>query len=113
MPELSYAVLETPAGWVGVLASPAGLRCLTLPRESADAAREELTARGGNAREDTARFDGLRERIQQYFRGVPVAFPDALDLEAATEFQRRVWRAAREIPYGETRSYAWIAGKLG
>ncbi|MFH1652060.1 MAG: MGMT family protein, partial [Chloroflexota bacterium] len=47
------------------------------------------------------------------FRGVPVAFPDALDLEAATEFQRRVWRAAREIPYGETRSYAWIAGKLG
>ncbi|REJ79578.1 MAG: bifunctional DNA-binding transcriptional regulator/O6-methylguanine-DNA methyltransferase Ada [Acidobacteria bacterium] len=35
-----------------------------------------------------------------------------LDLQA-TSFQLRVWEALREIPYGETVSYAEIAKKLG
>lgn len=30
-----------------------------------------------------------------------------------TEFQRRVWRALQEIPYGETRSYKEVAGSIG
>ena len=35
-----------------------------------------------------------------------------LDL-AGTEFQRRVWGALCEIPYGETWSYSQLAGKIG
>jgi len=30
-----------------------------------------------------------------------------------TEFQLRVWNALREIPHGETRSYADIARRIG
>ncbi len=30
-----------------------------------------------------------------------------------TEFQLRVWNALREIPYGETRSYAEVAAQVG
>ena len=30
-----------------------------------------------------------------------------------TEFQRSVWRALREIPYGETTTYGELARKLG
>ena len=30
-----------------------------------------------------------------------------------TDFQLRVWRALLDIPYGETRSYMEIAGKVG
>ncbi len=30
-----------------------------------------------------------------------------------TAFQRRVWAALRAIPYGETRSYGWLAGEVG
>jgi len=39
-------------------------------------------------------------------------FPDRLDLSGATPFQRMVWEATRLIPYGETRSYAWVAGQV-
>jgi AraC family transcriptional regulator of adaptative response/methylated-DNA-[protein]-cysteine methyltransferase len=35
-----------------------------------------------------------------------------LDL-AGTEFQQRVWRALRAIPYGATRSYAELAREVG
>ena len=35
-----------------------------------------------------------------------------LDLEG-TQFQKKVWKALRSIPYGEVRSYAEIAKKIG
>lgn len=53
------------------------------------------------------------EQLTAYFIGCPVYFPDELDLSRATPFQRRVWQAARLIPYGQTRSYAWVAGQAG
>jgi methylated-DNA-[protein]-cysteine S-methyltransferase len=34
-------------------------------------------------------------------------------LPAGTEFQRRVWQALCEIPYGETWSYAELATRIG
>ena len=41
------------------------------------------------------------------FDAIPV------DLSVGTEFQRRVWSALREIPYGETRAYGQIAESIG
>ncbi len=36
-----------------------------------------------------------------------------LDSENGTTFQKRVWRAIATIPWGESRSYAWLARKAG
>ena len=36
-----------------------------------------------------------------------------VELEGFTPFQKAVWSAMREIPYGQTRSYRWIAEKVG
>ncbi|NLL90358.1 MAG: MGMT family protein, partial [Dehalococcoidales bacterium] len=48
-----------------------------------------------------------------YFKGAKVTFPERLDMSAATTFQREVWQATRTIPYGESRSYKWLAEKIG
>lgn len=53
----------------------------------------------------------IRE-IQEYLEGKRTSFGLALDLRG-TPFQLEVWSALREIPYGETRSYAEIARALG
>lgn len=59
----------------------------------------------------------LEERLQAdfrtYFSGKKVTFSYALDDEKFTPFERAVWAAMREIPYGETRSYRWLAEKVG
>lgn len=52
------------------------------------------------------------ERLRAYFSGNEVAFPDELDLSGATPFRCRVWEKTRTIPYGETRSYTWVAGQI-
>jgi O-6-methylguanine DNA methyltransferase len=36
-----------------------------------------------------------------------------VDLGGVGEFQRRVLEAARQIPFGEVRPYAWIAERIG
>lgn len=47
----------------------------------------------------------LAGELAAYFAGTLEDFRTPLDL-LGTDFQQRAWRALREIPYGETRSYA-------
>jgi O-6-methylguanine DNA methyltransferase len=52
------------------------------------------------------------QELQRYFAGEKIAFSCPLDLRG-TPFQISVWQALRDIPYGETRSYAEIARATG
>ena len=48
------------------------------------------------------------EQLDEYFKGVRKDFTIPLQMEG-TDFQKKVWDALLEIPYGETRSYGQIA----
>jgi methylated-DNA-[protein]-cysteine S-methyltransferase len=52
------------------------------------------------------------KQLNEYFSGKRKAFDLKLDF-AGTEFQKKVWQALLEIPFGETRSYGQIARQLG
>lgn len=111
--ELFYTVFQTAAGFVGLLGSQAGLRCTTLPQPSEEAVRKILGSEVSTATLTSSPFQNLIERLQRYYEGHHVDFPDKLDLYRSTPFQDSVWQATRTIPYGETRSYGWIAGQIG
>ncbi len=57
-------------------------------------------------------FEGLRSWLGKYARGARIEFRERL-APSGTEFQRRVWRAIGRIPWGETRSYRWVAAQAG
>jgi methylated-DNA-[protein]-cysteine S-methyltransferase len=107
------AVFNTTAGWVGILGSASGLRRTTLPQRTERAVYELLGDSLKNAMSSPRRFADLIERYHTYFSGCKVDFPDALDLTDATLFQCAVWQATRDIPYGQTRSYTWLAERVG
>jgi len=111
--KLFYAVFNTTAGWAGLLGSTTGLLRTTLPQSSEQEACRLLGNNLNRAVLSPHRFEDLTARFMAYFTGQRVDFPDRLDLSGATPFQRGVWQAARLIPYGETRSYAWVAGQIG
>ena len=105
---------QTAWGWVGMASSPGGLLALTLPEPTQERAVKPLLERWGKEQlYNGPRLDGLKTKLQQYFDGQRVLFDDPLDLRGATAFQRRVWSAVRDIPYGETRSYGQIARQAG
>jgi methylated-DNA-[protein]-cysteine S-methyltransferase len=108
-----YAVFDTAAGWVAIMGSAKGLRRATLPQRAERAAYELLRVDLKNAAALPRRFGDLIDRYRAYFSGHQVDFPDELDLNGATPFQRDVWQAVRQIPYGQTRGYAWVATEVG
>jgi len=110
--DLEYTLIYTDWGWLGAARSPRGLVSLALPHSTAEGAMSALGMPIG-AECCGVGFAEFEKKLRDYLAGKQVAFDEILDLVAATNFQRQVWLAAREIPYGETRSYAWVATRLG
>ena len=61
---------------------------------------------------DPAAFQDVVDQLDAYFSGVLTEFEVALD-PVGTSFQRTVWAALREIPYGQTWSYGQLAERIG
>jgi O-6-methylguanine DNA methyltransferase len=74
--------------------------------------RTERQAKPASA---TARrlVERAREEIAEYFQGKRAFFSVPVDLSGTPPFQRRVLEAARQIPFGEARPYAWVAERIG
>ena len=87
----------------GVVASDLGIRRIELNAAAPLAGRHS---------ESNPLLRRAIAQLQAYFAGELRDFDLPLDLQG-TEFQRRVWRELLNIPYGETRSYSFVANALG
>jgi methylated-DNA-[protein]-cysteine S-methyltransferase len=67
---------------------------------------------GTPADPDEVPFAGAARQLREYFTGARTAFDVELALDG-TAFQRRVWTALQNIPYGQTVSYGQLADRLG
>jgi O-6-methylguanine DNA methyltransferase len=115
-------IFKTPWGWAGLAASAAGVRAIVLPKASRQSAEREIrrtlltlsfSSLGGEAK---VRGKILREataQVQDFLAGRRRDLDFPVDLSGGTPFQRRVWHAARRIPYGRVRAYKWIAARVG
>lgn len=112
-------IFSTPLGWAGAGIVEQGICRIVLPRDSQKTAKIELAnmklamSKSAVSRSSDRDIKKTVKLLQQYFSGRRVSFDLPLDLSYYTPFQRAVWKAAATIPYGETRSYAWIAKKVG
>ncbi len=55
----------------------------------------------------------IQKILEHYFSGKKISQTPEMALEQGTPFQQKVWQTLRKIPYGETRSYAWVAQQIG
>lgn len=110
---LRWAVTQTSLGLALVARSDAGLRLVTLG-DDAEALRADLEKRFKHAR-IVPDAEGLASDLKAV--ADVVDHPDhrlSLPIDAqGTELQQAVWAALREIPAGQTASYADIAKAIG
>jgi len=60
------------------------------------------------------RYSGLvKKELTEYFEKGRREFTFKTDFVEGTVFEKLVWNALKEIPYGETRTYKWMAEKIG
>lgn len=55
----------------------------------------------------------ISKQFEEYFNGVLREFDVRTRFIDGTAFEREVWSVLKEISYGETRSYKWLAEKIG
>ncbi len=118
MPEkfLKYTIFLTVWGWAGFAADQKGLKILVLPEER----REDVLFKickileHNHLIEENRGKEKLIHKIKEYFEGKKVDFLDwQLNLDNYTNFQMKILQTVRKIPYGETRSYKWVAQTAG
>ena len=106
---IRYAVVETSLGQMLVAATDKGVCRLSFAE-----GREALEARFPKAElvEGGAEFADLLQRVIAAVERPGSGADIPLDVQG-TAFQQRVWQALRDIPPGETRSYAQIGAATG
>lgn len=102
--DAKHLKMESPVGPIAVSAVEAGLTYVHLGAGEVDRAWGPEAA--------TPVLESAIEQLEAYFAGSLHRFDLPLAPEG-TDFQRRVWRALTEIPYGETVSYTWVANRIG
>ena len=106
MGEIRYRTTPSPVGFITVAGDGAAVTGLRMEDQAYPPA-----AVAGWVRDDTA-FEDVVDQLDEYFAGTRTEFDVTLRL-VGTEFQRRVWSALLEIPYGETISYGELARRIG
>ena len=57
--------------------------------------------------------ESFKKEIRGYFEGKTEEFTQSTIFLEGTDFERKVWLALKEIPYGETKTYKWLAERIG
>lgn len=101
----------TNLGQVRIICSDKGICRLVLP---GFANHQVATIQDkGPEGQRPAYMPALEEGLKAYFKGAWVTYDFPLDLAGAPVFYLKVWNIVRDIPYGEVRSYGWVARELG
>ena|SRR6266705_1530266 len=106
MNQIYYSWFESPVGKLLLAGSRTGLKLVSF-------------GSGNRARRvepewqvDNSAFVEVFDQLQSYFAGERQNFELDLVLQG-TDFQKKVWTALRNIPYGETISYKELAEIVG
>jgi len=110
---IRFATTRCELGMLLVAATERGVCSVMLGDQAAELERElRQQFRAANILPDKAGLEHHVAAILAAMTDHPAAGDLPLDVRA-TAFQARVWRALRQIPRGETRSYAELAQAIG
>lgn len=107
-------IFKTTIGWCGVVGSGEGLKTFTMgAKRRADLAGDLFGVKPLGKGGKPAWLNRLLADLDAYFAGRRPAFEVPLALEGVSDFYKKVYKAARAIPYGEVRTYGWLAARAG
>jgi len=113
---IRYTTAASPLGRMLVAATPAGVCSIAFGHDDAaliaDLRQRFYKAELVAARGNTGWLADAVAFVLSQTTEHPLAAAFPLDVRA-TAFQQRVWKALRQIPRGETRSYSQIAREIG
>ncbi len=112
--KIYYYTFKSPIGEILVTRTEKGLSFVSFPKSTWEKFLSALSKdKSIDLIKNENKFSSLKKTLKDYFSGKKVDFKEKLDLTGGTDFQKKVWKAMLKIPYGETRSYGWLAQQAG
>lgn len=96
-----YDTFKSPVGTLYLIFSGGYLTALSFKKPL------EIPFKSGSAPEEFIR------QLKEYFEGTNINFSQRIRFLKGTDFEKRVWIALTDIPYGETRTYKWLTERIG
>jgi len=109
----AFTTFRVKPGWIGLVGSEKGIQRIYLPGLKEEELRERILSDFPECGEGADFLMPAQKELKEYFSGQRVNFAFPLDLSRATPFQKRAYTIMCSIPFGEVRTYRWLARKLG
>lgn len=107
-------VFETELGWIAIVSSKKGVVRTSLPELTPTSALDAVKPESDHAVHGYERNTEIRALIAAYCAGESVDLSGIeIDVTGVSPFFKKAWEVCRTIPLGETRSYGWLAEKMG
>ena len=107
-----YCFYEAPQGVGAVIFDHDGLIDLMLPRPDSNKTKEVLE-QYPQSKLMKRDLSEVTTSLNSYFRGQKTGFGCPLNFNGYTLFEREVFAVTQTIPYGDVRSYKWVAERAG
>jgi methylated-DNA-[protein]-cysteine S-methyltransferase len=113
--DVAYATVDSPLGPLVVAATPRGVvRLAYTDSRGQDEVLEDLAAKlSPRVLEAPERLDEARRELDEYFHGRRAGFELPIDWSLTRGFAAEVLRQTARIGFGETSTYAEVAGRAG
>ncbi len=110
-----FRVISTPLGFLGLVASPKGLKAVLGPHDERELVEREREDIRSPLNDDPAGeiLNHWEAAFAQYTNGESMDLSGPLDMDGGTDFQRAVWQALTEIPAGTVWTYGEVAHAIG
>jgi len=113
--DVAYSTVDSPLGPLMAATTPHGLVRLSYSKfRDDDVVLAELARRvSPRVLEAPARLDAVRRELDEYFEGRRTGFDLPIDWALTRGFTTAVLRATAQVGFGQTTTYAEVAGAAG
>jgi methylated-DNA-[protein]-cysteine S-methyltransferase len=107
-----FLIIKPDVFWLGIAASQGKLLKISFSY-SEEGIRESLGVKTGQEPSSSSLLQSLKRDLTDYWKGKRVNFSGyPLTMAGYSPFFKKVWGQTRLIPYGEVRSYKWVAERV-
>jgi methylated-DNA-[protein]-cysteine S-methyltransferase len=96
-----YDILQSPIGKLYLVFGPSSLIGISFEKPSGIIPRQTKTS------------SQAKKELEEYFTAGRTKFTVKTSFTEGTEFEKEVWKVLTDVHYGETRTYKWVAERVG
>jgi len=110
---ISYAIFDSSLGNILFVSRDNALIRLIITHDDPSIIKNRFLMEEPDGIEHVKPFLNIARQLDLYIKGEKIEFHVPVDLSDLPQWTRKVLMEVKKIPYGEVKTYNWIAKKLG